>query len=169
MFDVGVIIVSDRAASGEREDGCLPVFDEVCDGTDLRIIDRMIVSDDPDRIKAAIVSLRKSGRALILTSGGTGCSDRDNTPEVSRQIIEKFTPGIDEAIRAFSAKHAPFAIFSRGVSGIIGRTLLINLPGSPKAVREVMQFLLPIIGHPLKLLADQIDDCQEEIKRHDRT
>lgn len=169
MFDVGVIIVSDRASSGEREDGCLPVFDEVCDGTDLHIVDRRIVSDDPDRIKEAIESLQKAGRALILTSGGTGCSDRDNTPEVSRQIIEKFTPGIDEAIRSFSARQAPFAIFSRGVSGIVGRSLLINLPGSPKAVREVMQFLLPIINHPLKLLANQINDCQEEIKLHDRT
>lgn len=169
MFEVGLIIVSDRASSGEREDGCLPVFDELLSDTNLRIVERTIVSDNPAEIDSALRASLDKGHHLILTSGGTGCGGRDNTPEVTRAIVQKFTPGIDEAIRTFSQRRAPFAIFSRGVSGIAGNSLIINLPGSPKAVREVMQFLLPIIEHPLKLLANQVKDCREEIEHHDRT
>jgi molybdenum cofactor synthesis domain-containing protein len=168
VFEVGIIIVSDRAASGERADGCLAVFAELLEGGNFQIADRVVVSDEPDDIRRALKSQLNQRRHLILTSGGTGCGLRDNTPEVTREIIEKPTPGIDEAIRSFSAQHAPFAFYSRAVSGIAGRSLIINLPGSPRAVKEVMGFLLPTIEHPLKLLADQIEDCREEIERHDR-
>ncbi len=96
---------------------------------------------------------------LLLTSGGTGCGPRDNTPEVTRQFIKRPTPGIDEAIRRFSTDKSPNALYSRAVSGIGGNTLIINLPGSPTAVKEILQFLLPTISHPLDLLRGRLTDC----------
>ena len=102
---------------------------------------------------------------LIFTSGGTGFSKRDNTPEITSKLLEKQTPGVDEAIRAFSQTKSAYAVYSRAVSGIVRNSFIINLPGSPKAVKEILEFLLKTIEHPLRLIANQVKDCQKELKR----
>lgn len=162
-YSVGVIIMSDRAASGEREDGCLPVIRAAIEGTEFSIVKSLIVSDEPDAIRDALSSFIAQGYNLILTSGGTGCTKRDNTPEVTRALLDKPTPGLDEAIRAFSREKSPYASFSRALSGVAGNSYIINMPGSPKAVGEILKFILPIIAHPLKLIAGAISDCQQDL------
>ncbi len=162
-YNVAILIISDRAVSGEREDLCIPTFTKALQNTPFAITHTALVSDTPSKIETALTSALASNVNLILTSGGTGCAPRDNTPEVTMRFIERPTPGIDEALRRFSADKAKFAMYSRGVSGITGSTLIINLPGSPKAVRELVEFLLTTLEHPLKLLANQVSDCADEI------
>jgi molybdenum cofactor synthesis domain-containing protein len=159
-YSVGIIIVSDRAYSGERDDKCIEVFEKMLNDK-FEISNTHIVNDDPEMIELALKEFVKKNLQLIFTSGGTGCSPRDNTPEASSKIIEKPIPGIDEAIRNFSSGKSPNAIYSRAMSGIADQSLIINLPGSPKAVGEILEFLLPTIEHPLKLMANEIKDCQE--------
>jgi molybdenum cofactor synthesis domain-containing protein len=163
MYSVGVIIISDRAYSGDREDGCLEVFTTKLPDK-FSIINSKIVSDDPDLIASVLEEFVSKEINLIFTSGGTGCAERDNTPEVTKKIIEKLTPGVDEAIRLFSTSKSPNAIYSRAISGIANKSFIINLPGSPKAVGEILEFLLPSIEHPLKLILKQLKDCQEDVQ-----
>ncbi|RME19417.1 MAG: MogA/MoaB family molybdenum cofactor biosynthesis protein [Candidatus Zixiibacteriota bacterium] len=165
MYKVGVIVISDRAARGERRDACLPAFQEALSGSEFEIVDNTIVDDNPENVRLALTQFINTGLQLVFTSGGTGFAPRDNTPEVTREIIEKPAPGIDEAIRTFSRSKSPYAIYSRGVSGIAGQTLIINLPGSPRAVKEIVTFLLPTLHHPLKLIAGRLADCREDIER----
>lgn len=161
-FDVGIIIVSDRASTGEREDQCIPVFRAVLDAARFEIGEAVIVSDDPGEIKDALEQMIDHGYSLIFTSGGTGCAPRDNTPEVTIRLLEKPTPGLDQAIRNYSAGKSRNAAFSRAYSGVAGRSFIVNLPGSPKAVGEILEFISPIIEHPLKLIAGQLKDCRDE-------
>lgn len=163
-YSVGIIIVSDRVFSGERQDNCLDVFKKYLDDR-FTLSESLIVNDDPEMIADALRKFISKKYNLIFTSGGTGCSKRDNTPEVTKSIIDKFTPGVDEAIRHFSKTKSPFAIYSRAVSGITNKSFIINLPGSPNAVKEIMEFLLETIEHPLKLITDQIEDCQKELDK----
>lgn len=169
-YSVAIIIVSDRAASGEREDQCLPVFYSILPPATFEITQTRIISDDPDQIRAALKELLDQKPRLLFTSGGTGCGVRDNTPEITAELLTKPTPGVDEAIRSFSREKARFAMYSRAVSGLAGDTFVVNLPGSPGAVAEILQFLLPTIEHPLKLVAGQIKDCKDcddENRNHD--
>lgn len=166
-YSVGVLIISDRAASGEREDTCLPAFQAAFSGTDFTIEESSTVSDSPDEIEAELKRLVSKGYSLVLTSGGTGCGPRDNTPEVTQRLLDKPTPGLDEAIRLFSREKTSNAMFSRAVSGVAGRSFIVNFPGSPTAVGEILEFLIPFIGHPLKLVAGQISDCREDMNQHD--
>jgi len=162
VFDVGVIVVSDRAAGGEREDACLPVFRELLDNNRYRVADVQVVPDEPDDVQAALQAMINREYALVFTAGGTGCAPRDNTPEATSPLIQKKTPGIDEAIRAFSMTKTRNAAFSRGISGIADKTLIINLPGSPRAVREILVFLMPGLEHALRLIAGAKIDCAIE-------
>jgi molybdenum cofactor synthesis domain-containing protein len=162
-YSVGVIIISDRAYRGKRKDSCLEVFQRTLDNR-FEIIESTLTNDNPDMIEKSLNDLISKSYNLIFTSGGTGCAERDNTPEVTSKLLDKPTPGIDEAIRTFSKSKSPYAIYSRAVSGIANKSLIINLPGSPKAVKEILEFLLKTIEHPLKLLANQVADCQEELK-----
>ncbi len=163
-YSVGIIIISDRASRGEREDGCIPVFKETLDNR-FEISETAIVSDDPKNIESALQEFINKQYNLIFTSGGTGCAPRDNTPEVTSNLIERFTPGVDEAIRRFSTTKSAYAIYSRAVSGIAKNSFIVNLPGSPKAVKEIVEFLLPTIEHPLRLIANLVKDCQKELNR----
>lgn len=164
---VAVIVVSDRCAAGVREDRCLPVFRDAFQGTNFRMVVGTIVPDDPVRIEKALREYIGAGYQLIFTTGGTGCAPRDVTPEVTSSLLDRPTPGLDEAIRRFSFGKSPHAVFSRAVSGIAGSSLVVNLPGSPRAVREILEFILPFIEHPLKLIAGRITDCAEETPSHD--
>jgi molybdenum cofactor synthesis domain-containing protein len=164
---VAVLIISDRAASGEREDQCLPVVQSVFADSDYAISDSAIVPDDSARIESELMRMVSKGFDLILTSGGTGCGPRDITPGVTLKLLDKPTPGLDEAIRAFSRTKTSNAMFSRAVSGVAGKSFIVNLPGSPVAVREILEFLLPSIDHPLNLISGKVKDCRREMGHND--
>ncbi|MCB8941593.1 MAG: molybdopterin adenylyltransferase [Ardenticatenaceae bacterium] len=155
MMQVGILTISDRGARGEYEDRSGPILVEILQNrTPWQVSQRAIVPDEQDAIANKLIAWCEAGVNLILTSGGTGFAPRDVTPEATKAVIERETPGIAEALRAESLKITRHAMLSRAVAGIRGQTLIINLPGSPKAVRENMDVLLPILPHALELLTD---------------
>lgn len=152
---IGILTISDRGASGEYEDRSGPLLAEMIQAhTAWDVALQQIVADDFDAIANTLRHWCAAGVNLILTNGGTGFAPRDITPEATRAVIERETPGIAEALRAESLKVTRHAMLSRGIAGIRGRTLIVNLPGSPKAVRENMEVLLPVLPHALELLAE---------------
>jgi molybdopterin adenylyltransferase len=148
------ITVSDRCARGETEDVSGAVLAECLSEADAEIVEKIVVSDDYEPL---IEILRKNANRaevnLIVTTGGTGFAPRDNTPEATLAVIEKQAPGLAEAIRGASLKKTPTAMLSRGVCGIRGNCLIVNLPGSPKAVRECFEVIKPVLPHAINLLA----------------
>lgn len=152
---IALLTVSDRGARGDYEDRSGPLMaDIVAKSTPWRVSHRAVVADEQAEIANILVHWCDDGVNLILTSGGTGFSPRDVTPEATKAVIERETPGIAETLRAESLKITRHAMLSRGVAGIRGNTLIINMPGNPKAVRENMTVLLPILPHALALLTN---------------
>ena len=153
MYHVGILTVSDRGARGDYEDRSGPLLAQIItERTAWRVVRQEIVADDIATIAEALKTWCSQGVHLILTTGGTGFAPRDVTPEATRLVIERETPGISEALRAESLKVTRHAMLSRSIAGIRGQTLIINLPGSPKAVRENMNVVLPVLPHALDLL-----------------
>lgn len=163
-----VITVSDRSAHGEREDVSGATLVELLKDTGASVIAVEIVSDDllPLSDKLREYSDRPDIN-LIITTGGTGFSPRDNTPEATRAVIEKEAPGLSEAMRVETVKQTPMAILSRGVCGIRSGTLIINLPGSPRGVRESFAVIKYVLPHAVALLADQADSQHVEANTTD--
>lgn len=158
MFRVALIVLSDRAASGERPDACIPVMKERLGGV-YSIVREVVLPDDAGALQAEIIALADSRAAdLVLTSGGTGLSPRDRTPQATSAVIDYEVPGIAEAIRAASMLQTKSAMLSRALAGVRDRTLIVNLPGSPKAVAESLDVVLPVVPHALELLADRVVD-----------
>lgn len=157
-FRVAAIVLSDRAASGERPDGCLPVMRERL-GDAYEIVRERVLADDAGALQAELIDVCDGSIADVLfTSGGTGLSPRDRTPQATQAVLDYEVPGISEAIRAASMKIVRSAMLSRAVAGVRHRTLIVNLPGSPKAVGEALDVLLPVLPHALELLADRVVD-----------
>ena len=151
-----VVTVSDRSYRGERPDVSGPVLKALLKDVGAEVIETTIVPDDPTVIAQALVRLADEVRCeLIFTTGGTGLSPRDTTPEATKQVIEKDVPGMEEAIRQESLKQTPFAMLSRGIVGVRGQTLILNFPGSPKAVKECFAVVEPVLAHAVKLLRDE--------------
>jgi molybdenum cofactor synthesis domain-containing protein len=150
---VAVLTVSDRVSAGEAEDGSGDTLEGLlrADGYD---VTRRLVPDEADEISAAIRELADDA-VLVLTTGGTGLAARDVTPEATRAVLEREAPGIAEALRADSLAKTPHGLLSRGTAGTVGRTLVVNLAGSPGACRDGYAVLKPALPHALKLLADQ--------------
>jgi molybdenum cofactor synthesis domain-containing protein len=150
---IAVLTVSDRVSRGEAEDGSGDTLEGLlrADGYD---VTRRLVPDETDEISAAIRELA-DGAALVLTTGGTGLAARDVTPEATRAVLDREAPGIPEALRADSLAKTPHGLLSRGAAGTVGRTLVVNLAGSPGACRDGYAVLKPALPHALKLLADQ--------------
>src|ERR1700755_2910494 len=147
-----VLTVSDRVSRGEAEDGSGDVLAGLlsADGYDVA---RRVVPDEADQIAAAIEELAAEAQ-LVLTTGGTGLAPRDVTPEATRTVLQREAPGIAEALRADSIAKTPHGLLSRGVAGVVGRTLVVNLPGSTGGCRDGYAVLRPALGHALSLLAD---------------
>ena len=159
-WQAGVITLSDKAARGEREDKSGPVIVARLKQKGYEICEQLVLSDDAAALQKALVDLCDRRQLdLILTTGGTGFGHRDITPETTLAVAERQAPGIAEAIRAASAKFTPNAMLSRAVSVIRGKTLIINLPGSPKACMESMDVFMDAIPHALGLLRDEVADC----------
>jgi molybdopterin adenylyltransferase len=149
-----VITVSDACSRGEREDTSGAALVQLLTELGSEIVDRKILSDDLDPLVQELTDYaQRDDVNLIITTGGTGLGPRDNTPEATQQVIEREAPGIAEAIRVESLKATPMAMLSRAVCGVRSGTLIINVPGSPKAVRESFAVVAPIIPHAIDLLA----------------
>jgi len=150
MPTAAILTISDSRSAGTRADTTTASMAEILDGIGIEVVAKRLVPDEHDEIAAAIVELAKQAN-LVLTSGGTGLAPRDVTPEATRSVIDREAPGIAEAMRSETARLQPLAWLSRAVAGTRGNTLVINLPGNPKAVRECLDVIGPMLGHALKL------------------
>jgi molybdopterin adenylyltransferase len=152
---IGILTVSDRAARGAYADESGPAIRramaEALPEATLGF-EATVVSDEPAEIAAALRGFIQKSCDIVLTTGGTGIGPRDVTPEATRQVLEKEVPGIAEAIRAHSMRETPNAMLSRGTSGIAGGTLIVNLPGSPRAARSLAAFLAPLLPHAVEMV-----------------
>lgn len=160
MFRVGIITCSDKGYSGNREDKSGEIIKSLLEAKDYKVEKKIILPDDKELIKEELIHMADElSLDLILTTGGTGMSKRDVTPEATLEVCERMANGISEAIRYFSLNITPRAMLSRGVSGIRGDSLIVNLPGSPRAVEESLNYALDSIYHGLEILRGRKTDC----------
>jgi len=159
MIKLGIITVSDRSSRGERKDLSGPEIRKWAHEKGFQVITERIVPDDIEKIKLALTEFSNMGLHLIFTTGGTGFAPRDVTPEATLAVIEKHAPGFAEVMRSRSLEITPRAMLSRAVAGIRKRSLIINLPGSPKAVRENLGFIQDSLDHAIDLLCEGVSDC----------
>jgi molybdenum cofactor synthesis domain-containing protein len=157
---VAIITVSDKGSRGEREDKSGEVIREIVEKAGCRVESYTLLPDEQPLLEAEMKRIADRGLAdLILTTGGTGFSPRDRSPEASLAVAERIAPGIAEAMRAHSLGITKRAMLSRGTAVIRGKTLIINLPGSPKAVRENLEYIITELDHGLDILAGEAGDC----------
>jgi molybdenum cofactor synthesis domain-containing protein len=163
MFTVGILTVSDKGWSGERQDRSGEAIREILSTMDVHIANYEVLPDEKELIAQKLVEWAdKSKVDVIMTTGGTGLSPRDVTPDATLSVVDRVVPGFAEAMRAESLKKTPMAMLSRAVVGTRGGCLIINLPGSPKAVRECLEPILPVLHHAVETLKGQGGDCGSE-------
>ena len=151
----GILTLSDRSARGERADASGPALAALIQDQGWLVAQQEVLADDEASIRERLIAWADSRQMdVILTTGGTGFAPRDVTPEATRAVIEREAPGLAEAMRAASLKVTPHAMLSRIVAGIRGRTLIVNLPGSPKGALENLQVILPVLPHAVQLLGE---------------
>jgi molybdopterin adenylyltransferase len=154
---VAVLTVSDRVAGGSREDAGGDVLRELIAAGGGTLAASEVVPDEPEAIGAALRALA-AGADVVLSTGGTGLGPRDVTPEATRDVVDREAPGIAEALRHSSLSITPFAMLSRGTAGLLGRVLVVNLPGNPKAVREEWAVLAPVLAHAVQTASGPVPD-----------
>lgn len=159
MYKIGIVTMSDKGSRGEREDASGAAIREMVAG--LGTVEQYrVIPDDPEIIKATLIEYADQHKLdLVLTTGGTGLGPRDNTPDATLAVVDRLVPGLAEAMRAESLKKTPKAMLSRAVSGTRGQTLIINLPGSVKGVRECLEVVLPVLPHGLEILTGRGGEC----------
>lgn len=161
-----VLTVSDKGYRGERADASGPLLTDLLREMGAAVVEQTIVPDERDAIARELVRLADEVRVdLIVTTGGTGPAPRDVTPEATRAVIEREMPGLAEVLRWEGYRRTPLAVLSRGVAGLRGQTLIVNLPGSPRAVREGMDVLAPILPHAIQMLRGVDTEHTAESKR----
>jgi molybdopterin adenylyltransferase len=159
MFKVGILTVSDKGWQGERDDRSGPAIRDSLSAMDSQVVEYEVIPDEVDVIAARLKDWADGGGVdVILTTGGTGLARRDVTPEATLGVVDKIAPGFAEMMRAESYKITPAAMLSRAVAGVRGGCLIINLPGSPKAVRECLEVLLPVIPHAVEILKGEVTE-----------
>lgn len=162
-FEAAVLTASDRSSRGEREDLSGEVIKEILENLGGKVVAKTVVPDDPEGIEAELIRLADRVKVdLIITTGGTGLSPRDHTPEATLSVIDREVPGIAEAMRAAGLLKTPHAMLSRALCGTRGRTLIINLPGSPRAVKENLEVAAPALLHAVEILRGDVNDCFEK-------
>lgn len=160
MFAVGILTISDKGSRGERQDKSGEVVREILSGMDAHIVDYDIVPDQKELIAEKLVGWADEDNLdVVITTGGTGLTPRDVTPEATLAVVDRIVPGFAEAMRAESLKKTPHAMLSRAVVGTRGKCLIVNLPGSPKAVRECLEVILPALPHAVETLKGQAGEC----------
>ena len=160
MFTVGIITSSDKGYRGEREDKSGQVIEEIVSQNGFKVIKKVVLPDEKDLLEKEMINMCDNLNVnLLLTTGGTGFSKRDITPEATKSVIESEALGIVEAIRFYSLQSTKRAMLSRATSGIRQNTLIINLPGSPKACKEALDFVLDDVKHGIEILLGEAKEC----------
>jgi len=160
LIKVAVLTASDKGARGEREDRSAGVIREMVASIDGEVVAYDVVPDEKELLVEKLLEYADEKKVdLVLTTGGTGLSPRDVTPEATLEVVERVIPGIPEAMRASGLQHTTHAMLSRAVAGSRGKTLIINLPGSPRAVRENLEVILPALPHALEILQGRRGEC----------
>ncbi len=160
MFTVGVLTISDKGWRGEREDSSSEVIREMASSVGAQVAKYDIVPDERDFISQRLMEWADAGTLdVVITTGGTGLAERDVTPEATLAIIDRLVPGLAEAMRVETLKKTPLAMLSRAVAGVRNRTLIINLPGSPKGVEECLQVILPALPHAIEVIKGEAGEC----------
>jgi molybdopterin adenylyltransferase len=160
MINVGILTISDRGSRGERVDESSEAIREALAGLDVNVKRYEIIPDEVDIICAELTQWSDEEKLdLILTTGGTGLSPRDVTPEATLRVVEKLAPGFAEVMRSESLKITPMGMLSRAAAGVRGTTIIINLPGSPKAVRECLGAIMPALPHAVEVVRGEAAEC----------
>lgn len=160
VYRLGIVTVSDKGSRGERRDASGEVIREIFEHSNFKVVDYQVVPDEIEHISKKLIQWVDGDTVdLILTTGGTGLSPRDVTPEATLSVIDKVAPGFTEAMRAESLKITPRAMLTRAVAGVRKGCLIINLPGSPKAVRECIAVIQPALTHAVDTLKGQVSEC----------
>lgn len=159
MLKVGILTISDKGARGERYDRSGEVIRDSLSSLDSSVVKYEVIPDDKELIAGKLAEWADEGDVdVILTTGGTGLSGRDVTPEATMSVVDKSVPGIAEAMRVKSLEKTPMAMLSRATAGVRGSCLIINLPGSPKAVRECLEVVLPAIPHAVEIIKGEVTE-----------
>lgn len=165
MITIGVVTASDKGSKGERVDKSGPLIGELLESIGGVVKEYIIVPDEKEKLSEALIYMCDEAKLdIVFTTGGTGFSSRDITPEATLDVVDRLTPGISEAIRMKSLSITPKAMLSRAVSGIRNQTLIINLPGSPKGVKECLEVILPVLPHGIGILKGTDSECGHDVK-----
>jgi molybdopterin adenylyltransferase len=161
QISVGILTLSDKASTGQRDDRGGPTIREIVEGAQMRVVEYIVIPDDQAQIVAALRRLADDlSLDVVFTTGGTGLAPRDVTPQATLEVIDYQVPGLAEAMRAASLSKTPAAMLSRAVAGVRGRTLIVNLPGNPKGVRECVEVVMPAIPHAVSTLRAEVGEHQ---------
>ena len=160
MFTAGILTISDKGAVGERQDKSGEAIREILSGMGVHIVNYDIIPDEKELIVEKLVKWAdEDALDVLITTGGTGLTPRDVTPEATLDVVDRIVPGFAEAMRGESLKKTPMAMLSRAVVGTRGKCLIVNLPGSPRAVRECLEVILPVLPHAVETLKGQAGEC----------